>query len=266
MAFTDNSGLYGAINEEGINLVISHLMRQRPSLFNHGTSFVGSNTRLLCAPIDIAPAVVQRNNPIITVQDPLPVLGTNPEVGFNYCFQIAKVEIDLHPGEIVLPAELTPPLAEQHFAVHARMCAGLGCPAKDKVDVPPDPHGRSVVLPTSQLECFCLDLFAVGHVEVTVAVTATGARRFLLGKVDGLEIVDIKPDGLESSLECYLNAFIQLVILPRAKVEITTLVTHVLQNLATITLVPTPSSPTVPHNPIIEDDQLKMLINLVVSP
>jgi hypothetical protein len=38
MAFTDNSDLYGAINEEGINLIAQHIMRQRPSLFNYGTA------------------------------------------------------------------------------------------------------------------------------------------------------------------------------------------------------------------------------------
>src|SRR5438093_2842020 len=164
MAFTDNSDLYGAVTEEGMNLVIGHIMRQRPSLFNYSTSFVASTPGLLCTPVDVGPAVTQRNNPIITVEEPLPVLGTSPEVGFNYCFQITKAQIDLHPGDIALPAELTPPLAEQHFAVHAQMCAGLGCPAKDKLDIPPDPHGRGVVLPTNQLECFCLDFFVVGHV------------------------------------------------------------------------------------------------------
>jgi hypothetical protein len=36
--FTDNCDLYGAIHEDGINRVVRHIMRQRPSLFNYGTA------------------------------------------------------------------------------------------------------------------------------------------------------------------------------------------------------------------------------------
>jgi len=259
MAFTDNSDLYSAINEEGINLVAQHILSQRPSLFNYATDFVARRPALLCAPINVARAVTQRNNPVVTVEPPLPVLGTNDSFAFNYCLQITKAEIDFHPGNIALPPELNPPLGDQHFAVHAQVCGGLGCPRN--FDIPPDPHGRQVVLPTDRLECFCIDLFVVGHVEVSTV----GDRRFLLGQVDGLEIVDIRPDGLEGSLECYLNALLQLVILPHAKVDITTLVSETLKNVATFTLVPTPISPGVPNNPAIEDDQLKMYIKLEVS-
>jgi hypothetical protein len=268
MPFTDsanNADLYGAINEAGINLIAQHIFRQRPSLFNYGTDFVATHPELLCMPITAAPAVSQRGNPIISVQPPLPVLGTRPEVGLNYCFQISKAEIDFHPGRIALPPELNPPLGVQHFAVHAQICGGLGCPRD--FNFPPDPHGREVVPPTDKLDCFCIDLFVVGHAEVEVVnIPSQGTKRFLVGKVDGLEIVDIKPDGLESSMECYLNALIQLVILPQAKVEITTLVTYVLKDIATITLVPTPVSPAIPNNPAIENDQLKMFIKLEVSP
>ena len=34
MAFTNHSGLFAAVHENGINTTIGHLMRQRPSLFN----------------------------------------------------------------------------------------------------------------------------------------------------------------------------------------------------------------------------------------
>ena len=43
MAFTDNCDLYAAVHEDGVNLVIRHIMRQRPSLFNYGTSDVAHN-------------------------------------------------------------------------------------------------------------------------------------------------------------------------------------------------------------------------------
>ena len=37
VALTDNCDIYAAINEAGINRVVRHAMRQRPSLFNYGT-------------------------------------------------------------------------------------------------------------------------------------------------------------------------------------------------------------------------------------
>jgi len=127
MAFTDHSDLYGAIHETGINRVVRHIMRQRPSLFNYGTALIARNPRLLCAPIDAAPAVYQRNNPLLSVEDPLPIVGT--EFGLNYCFQFTKFEVDFFPGNtIALPGELNPPLANQRFALHGQVCAGLGCP------------------------------------------------------------------------------------------------------------------------------------------
>lgn len=269
MAFTDNSDLYGAIQEDGINLVVQHVMRQRPSLFNYGTDLVLSNPELLCKTIDSAPAVTERGNPFITVEDPLPVLGTNGAVALNFCFQLTDAKVDFHPGNVItLPPELNPPLSAQHFAIHVHVCGGLGCPSKDIVSEIPDitpihlthrvPKERAPIVPHPRMECFCLDLFAVGHMEVTGTV---GNQR-LLGKIDGLEIADIEPEGLESSLECYLKLLLQLVILPRASFAIEKMVFDIL-NLATITLS---ASTTVPNNPAIEEDQLKVFIDWEVSP
>jgi hypothetical protein len=38
MAFTDNADLFASVGEDGINLVVRHIMRQRPSLVNYGTA------------------------------------------------------------------------------------------------------------------------------------------------------------------------------------------------------------------------------------
>ncbi len=250
-------------------------MRQRPSLFNYGTALLASKPELFCERVVVDPEVTKRGNPIITVEDPLPVLGTNGAVALNFCFQITKVEVDFHPGNIVtLPPELNPPLKPQSFAFYTRVCGGLGCLSKDIVEgIPPPqplpppekeeptPKPPPEVPSPRELVCFCLDLVVVGHVEVT---GSTGNQK-LLGKVDGLEIVDIKPEGLENSLECYLNLLLQLVILPRTSIALEKMVFDIL-NLATITLSLTPTSSTVPFNPAIEEDQLKVFIDVGVTP
>src|SRR6266508_3075479 len=111
MAFTSNCDVFLAVNEAGINLVVRHIMCQRPSLFNYATDAVIRNPRLLCAPINAAPAVFARNNPLMTRQPPLPVMGTDPPVGLNYAVQLTQAEVDFSPGNaIALPAELNPPL------------------------------------------------------------------------------------------------------------------------------------------------------------
>lgn len=270
MAFTDDSDLYGSLHEEGINIVVQHIMRQRPSLFNYGTALVAANLELLCKPIDPVQAVFDRGNPIITVEEPLPVLGTSGMVRLNFCFQLTKVEIDFHPGNVfALPMQLSPPLAGQHFSIYARVCAGLGCPSKDfsdEIQIYSTPFVKtqllepppSIVVPTRELECFCLDLFVVGHIEV---IGPKGNQR-LIGKVDGLEIVDIEPEGLENILECYLDLLIRMVILPRLSVALESVVFDIL-NLATVTIS---ASPTVANNPAIEDDQVKVFIDMEVSP
>src|SRR5581483_7486076 len=119
MALTSNCDLFVSVNEAGINLVLHHIMRQRPSLFNYGTLAVTRNPQLLCAPIDAAPAVFQRNNPLLSIEPPLPIFGTNPPLGLDYVLQLTQAQIDFAPGNVItLPAELNPPLPAQDLALH----------------------------------------------------------------------------------------------------------------------------------------------------
>lgn len=273
MTLTNNSELFSSVHETAINNIAMHIMRQRPSLFNYGTAYIAARPELLCERIDFDPAVIQRGNPLITVEDPLPVLGTNGLVALNFCFQLTKVEIDFYPGRgITLPSELNPPLAQQQFSLYVRVCGGIGCPSDDIKDIiPPIEKQKDIlrehdpVIPTipnpRSMECFCLDLFAVGHVEVTGPI----GNQKLTGKVDGIEIVDVKPEGLENSIECYLNLLIQLVVLPKTSIALENVVFGIL-DLATITLSPSPTSTSIPHNPAIEDDRLKVFIDMVVTP
>jgi hypothetical protein len=273
VAFTDNCDIFGSLHEDGVNLAGRHVMRQRPSLFNYGTAQVAANRKLWCEPkVDVAPDVLNFANPIMTVVPLLPLANT--AYGVNYCLQITKAEVDFHPGNVfTLPPELSP-LPTQHFAAHAVVCAGIGCPPRDIVDrlEPATPTGSKeptgasdrdrppgplTPLPTRRLECFCLEVFVVGHVEVEDDVLAP--------KLDGLEIVDIKPDGLENSLECYLELLIKLGILPQLGVAIPRFVFDIL-DLATVTLTDTPTSAAVPNNPAIEQHQLKVFVDVSVAP
>lgn len=262
MAFTDNCDLFGSLDEKAINLVGRHVMRQRPSLFNYGTARIAENRRLWCRRVAVAQDVVVFSNPWMTVVPPLPIPGTT--YALEYCLQISEVEIDFHPNDVVaLPAELGPTLPPQHFAGMVKVCAGLSCPSERLKDYVAGAathtkgRERGGTIPAAELDCFCLDVFVVGH------VSTDGAD--LVPVLDRLEIVDITPDGLESSLECYLTAMIRLAILPQLRVALPTIAFDLL-NLATVTISPTPTSTTVPNNPAIEDDQLKAFLDVAVGP
>jgi hypothetical protein len=72
MAFTNHSGLFAAVHENGINATIGHLMRQRPSLFNYATLlFTQALSSQFCVPIAPPPG----GGPLFTVEPQLPVLG-----------------------------------------------------------------------------------------------------------------------------------------------------------------------------------------------
>lgn len=272
MAFTDNCDLYGAVHEDGVNRVIRHIMQQRPSLFNYATADVAANAHLWCAKVPHTADVTKYGNPLFTVMNPLPVLGADaPPVGLGFCAQLVEAKIDFHAGNtITLPAELSPPLQEQHFSLHFRVCGSIECPSQDLIDRIPVseqrhfgiadvPSGPSLFLP-GQTHCFCLDVFAVGQVSRQFVA----GKEALVAKVDDMDIVDIKPEGLEENLICYLQTTVNVVLREKLTFAIETLmVSFPLFGLATVTLSPTPDPP-VPHNPAVEDDQVKVFITMAV--
>ena len=270
MAFTDNCDLFASVHERGVNRVISHIMRQRPSLFNYASPDVASNRELWCAPIDFTSDVTKFGNPLFTIMNPIPVFGADsPPVGLGFIVQLVRAEVDFHPSTVFeLPPELSPPLKEQRFALHLRVCGAVACPDQKQIDGLPFPppkgqtHDRQLdpVILRGRLECFCLDVFAVGHVE---RVNVNG-KESLIGKVDGVEIVDIKPEGLESNIECYLKTTLNVVLHQKLTIAIETLtLSFPLLDIATITIFPTPNPP-VPNNPAVEEDQVKVFVSMTV--
>lgn len=298
MAFTDHSDLFGSVHEDGINLVVRHLMRQRPSLFNYATPVFHDRPRLFCHPITAAQSVIDAGNPLFTEQEPLPILGTPFPVGIDFCIQLTKAEIDFRPGNtIALPPELGA-LPSQRFALHGEACAGIGCPPADQIaDLlpliertlveqqklvvakvrddrkrPPDRPREPVVLRSREMICVCLEVFAVGHFEW--GPVPGSQQTWLKPKLDGLEIVDLKQEKLEAAIECYIATVLRLGILPRVIVPAEKMVFDITKQAAKwgltlgkqVTLEPSAVPADVPNNPAVEDDQLKVFVKLVVTP
>lgn len=276
MASTDNCDIFIAALDAGGNRVINHVKRQRPSLFNYATEGFRDRPDLFCEDIEPHPVVLERGNPLFRVMPYLPIVLTGG-YGLEFCAQITDAEIDFSPGDVfTLPGELFPPLDDQCFALHVILCAGLGCPPDEIVQdlrplvgrgrppgtvALPVEGGVEIPIPTRELICFCLELFAVGSADFA---GLTG-NQHMIGELDGLELVDLAPEGLENSIECYLKLAIELGLLPRVSIP-TIKIVQDLMGLATLTAEPTPSPPTVANNPALEDNQLKVFLDLSVAP
>lgn len=285
MAFTDNCDIFGAFHEEGANLIVQHLMRQRPSLFNYATDFFEEHPELLCVRIVPDRKVIEADNPLFDVQDPIPVLATPVDVGLDWCLQITEAQIDFHPENVIdLPAELgeIPP---QRLALHLKACFGLSCPPADVVekilpfievlatleDDQLPTFDEPIVLETRALTCFCLELYGVAHFEW--GTIGNDPQQWLKPRLDGLEIVDLQPTPMENIIECYVSTVLRLGVLPGLNTKMEKLIFDITAALEEegieveeqISLQPTPISAAVPFNPAIEDNQLKVFINLVVE-
>lgn len=273
MAFTDNCDLFASLHEEGINRVVWHIMRQRPSWLNFATADVAANRELWCQIPDFSVDVTKFGNPIFTILPDLPVIGADsPPVGLGFCVQVANARIDLAPTSIFeLPPELGSKLDEQHLAIELRVCGSISCPDSELLERIPvitgqfDPrHGEGREPPPpvhvpGRMNCFCLDVFVVAHV---VREFINGVERVVV-KIDGVEIVDIEPKGLEENIECYIRTALTLFLRQKLAIPLSKLfVDFPLFGLGTVTLAPTP----VPHNPAIEEDQLKAFVTMTVMP
>ncbi len=289
MGFTDRCDLFASFHEDGFNNFLKHLMRQRPSLFNYATAAIANKPELLCERIKPHPIVGKRGNPLVTIMPLLPIPGTN--FGLNFSVQLVDIELDFHPGDkIQLPPQLSPPLGKQRFALRMKACAGLGCPPDDIVNrlIPPpdDPNKKPkdhkeqrpederekapkplITIPNDRLICFCLEAFVVGSMSIQTYFD----KPFLEMNLIGFEIVDIKPEGMENSIECYVKTMLKLAVLPKMRILLEQTVLDMkeyLDNLKKsifITLIPTPAPADVPNNPAIEEHQVKVFVNMEVT-
>jgi hypothetical protein len=245
---------------------------------------VANNPKLLCKAIETHPIISIRNNPPVTIAELLPVPGTS--YGVNFAVQLTELRLDFHPGdEFALPPELNPPLKAQRFAIKLSLCGGIGCPSKDRLDdlIPPpaepgkndrpnEPRPREKEplkpLPSEKLTCFCLDAYVTGGVRIATY----NSKPYLEPFLEGFEIVDIRPEGLENSLECYLSLLLRLVVLPglrillqHAPLNLTQGATDLFPQPTNVVLSPMPTSAALPNNPAIQEDQLKVFIRAEVN-
>ncbi len=273
MGFTEHCDLYGAVGEAGVNRVISDIMLQRPSLFNYATADIAHNEKLWCAQVPHTADVTNFHNPLFTIVSPLPVLGaTSPPVSLGFCAQLTKAEIDFFPeNTISLPPALDPPLPDQRFSLLLRLCGAIECPSQETIERVPaggqlsGQYSDTFVPPPKEIElqgrlnCFCLDVIAIGHVQQTVVA----GKPSLITQVERMDVTEVEPDGLEANIVCYLKTAVNVVLREQLTIAIETLMLSFKLFGGKVTLSPTPDPP-IPNNPAIEEDQLKAFMTMTV--
>ena len=266
--------VYGAITDDAVNRIIGFVHARAPFLFNyvapslqvttdaHGNMKI-QDLWLTCSDVPDSPlAGVPKYTRVAPFRvPPFPV-------GLPYCVQIIDAKIDFHPGDILtLPAELDFPLREQSFALMVLLNFGLACLPPSFADALAPGSGnvqvsQLPVLPVTQLLCFDLQIFAEGHLTVTTTPqpgVPVPLQQIHL-EVDGLEILDLAPSGLEEAVECYLTAVLKGYLLPRFVLG--------LQDLAVkaVGLTFTPHlTPGLAHDPAIEQNELRVWLDLDLS-
>ncbi len=171
--------------------------------------------------------------------------------GIQWRLRLSIPRIDLFKQTQALPPELSLGPGQFSAQIDAELC--IECrkiridpkpPRPDKGrghDKPNEPQRGDDKHPLSELTCFKLQIFAVGHLQHVI--TSTGEHGVAFA-IDAVEIVDIKPDELESFLECLLFMILQAV-LADIRLPLRALRAGAFQ------LVPV-------VGPLIEDDQIKV--------
>lgn len=268
MAFTANCDLYGAVLDAGANRAVSLLMAERPSLFNYATSDVVADPKRWCAQVPHTVDVTNHSNPLFTTVAPLPLLGSSdPTVSIGFCVQVTSAQVDFSPENIIaIPPALQNGLPAQELALQLKVCGAIECPTSDEITQVPvggqlsdqDAKGTQPITLRGNLNCFCLDILAIGTV---IRVSVSGVPT-LLAQVTAVDIVGLEPAGLAANLDCYVKTTINVVLREKLAIAIKTLMlSFSLFNITTVTLEPTPNPP-IADNPAIDDNQLKAFMTI----
>jgi hypothetical protein len=296
MTFTDRSDLFGSVDEEALNRTITWFRRRRPSLFTYATPDIAADWReMLCVDPEPAQVVLDHGDPVVTVENQLlPIPGTGGALGLDFAIQITKLVVDLAPQTVALPPELGT-LADQHLSLTLEVCVGMpeidpdlivklgrrladrdqqttvqttpqvGMQSSfhpDRAEQPPKDRVDPRPIPFDKLRCCCLTVAATAH----VVRTGSGKSTALQIVLDGLEIVDISPDCLETDIEQYLWLTLQLAVLPKLRLAVGVITLELMQGLPSVSFSLTPTDPQLPFNPDISDDRLAVFVDLEVAP
>jgi hypothetical protein len=267
---------FGAITDDAVNRIIGFAHARAPFLFNYvapSMAFIRTDDLPFPTPIELwvtcaeVPDSPLAGVPKYTRLEPFQLPGI--PLKLPYSIQMVSLHLDFHPVDILtVPDELLPPLREQSFALEALLDFGLACVPADLVNWQQSfgavfiEGPRLTVLPVTELDCFVLKIFVTGRlvVQATPQPGQPHPLEQIRLEVDGLEIVDIAPRGLEAAVECYLIAMLRGYVLPSLVLGLQSLVVKSLG----LTMTPFLTQ-GLAHNPAIEENELRVWLDLDIK-
>lgn len=227
MSLTETQTVFASIHEDAINDMLTAFCNARPRYLHYGS-----------------PSFTPMTTAAETRMDAIQFPGIPG--GIQWRLRLSIPQVDLFKQTRPLPPELALGPGQFTAQIDAELC--LEC-RKIKIDPKPprpdrgrdnpdnpthdDKHARA------ELTCFKLQVFALGHLEHVMTVSGDG----IAFAIDAVEIVDIKPDELESFLECLMFLILQAV-LAGIRLPLQALRAGAFQLIPTV-------------GPFIEDDQVK---------
>lgn len=183
MSLTQAEHVFAGVHENGINDFLKAFLTARPRYIYYGSSFF--------VPVTTALAT---NVPAISFPG---VPG-----GIHYAVSFSIPSVDCHPDSSGGISPLPP--GPGQFTIRTKVILTVACgkwEQRPNTDKPP--AGVFVPLSTS------LEVWLRGKPTATYFGPGVGEIGF---EVDEIEIVDIKPDSLESVLECIIRMMLQAVL------------------------------------------------------
>jgi len=294
-----------ALHENAFNTIIQAFRVQLPRIFNFAT------TDLIAAieedadndPDGIGTLVCykeplernqKRHRPrqikdLFTEVSYLPIPGYEGEQGISYLVQIGKIEFDFHRQTVAqFPEELRGQLVEQSVGLHLKICMGVACPDKKKLDeildaIPPPnapktddpkkddpkedkPPGHD--LPgkpfpgVKNIDCFCLDVFAIGRIKRRPQqIDPDEKSQYLCIEVTNVEVVNLEPPGLENSFECLLFMILNFGVFPKLRM----MVSDITWMTGPFSVALQPLSGDIQFNPAVESSELRTFLEIKLS-
>jgi hypothetical protein len=219
MSLTQGAAVFGSIHEDALNDLLRAFFNARPRYRNFGSpSFAPSTTAAVTQMSAIAfPGV--------------------PGGGIQWSVSFDIPTVDLFQQTAPLPPEIV--IGPGQFALSTKVHLCVLCSHHRGNDNPDGPTGGK---PT----CADIGVSALGHLESRVDGSGNGEVRL---RLDQVELVDIRPDDVESLLECLirmiLDAALDAVALPLQALRAGAF------NVA------------VTSGPQIDDDQIKVFGNFI---
>lgn len=228
MSFTQGEEVFAGVHESALNDLVTAFFTDRPRYLTYGSpgfapATTVSETRIQAIPFPFVPG------------------------GIQWRVRLKVPKLDLFEQDDALPPELILGPGQFSGSVEVELCVDCqrSRPESDdpssidpRDDNPNDPDGPPIV---ENATCFSLRVFFTGRL---VRAPEPGGVDAVSLAVDQIEIVDIRPDELESFLECLLFLIIRGVL---AEVRLP---------LEALRLGAFELTPTV--GPLIEDNQVKM--------